>query len=134
MVFANSQGPAPAMNMAFPDVCLTPIVVPVPIPYPNISMSTMAIPTQFKVLHMAMPAHNLSTQIAMSNGDNAGVNLNPVSGMFMGPTRHMLGSFKTFYGGMPSSRMLSMSGQNGVSPGAVGTCISPSQFKVMVLA
>lgn len=133
MVFANSQGPAPAMNMAFPDVCLTPIVVPVPIPYPNISMSLMGIPTQFKVLHMAMPAHNLSTQIALSMGDNPGVNLNPISGMFMGPTRHLLGSFKTFYGGMPASRMLSMSGQNGVSPGAFGTCISPSQFKVMLL-
>lgn len=133
MVFANSQGPAPAMNIAVPDVCLTPIVVPVPIPYPNISMSTMGIPSQFKVLHMAMPAHNLSTQIAMSNGDNAGVNLNPISGMFMGPTRHLLGSFKVFYGGMPASRMLSMSGQNGVSPGAFGMCVSPSQFKVMVL-
>lgn len=133
MVFANSQGPAPAMNMAFPDVCLTPIVVPVPIPYPNISMSMLGIPSQFKVLHMAMPAHNLSTQIAMSNGDEAGVNLNPVSGMFMGPTRHLMGSFKVLYGGMPCSRMLSMSGQNGVSPGAIGTCISPSQFKVLAL-
>lgn len=133
MVFANSQGPAPAINLAFPDVCLTPIVVPVPIPYPNISMSTMAIPTQFKVMHTAMPAHNLSTQVAMSNGDNAGVNLNPISGMFMGPTRHLLGSFRTFYSGMPASRMLSMSGQNGVSPGAFGVCLSPSQFKVLLL-
>ena len=135
MVFANSQGPAPSINMAVPDVCLTPAgPVIVPIPYPNISMSTMAVPNQFKTLHMAMPAHNLSTQIAMSNGDNAGVNLNPISGMFMGPTRHLLGSFKTFVGGMPHTRMLSMSGQNGASPGAFGTCISPSQFKVMVLA
>lgn len=135
MVFANSQGPAPYMNMAFPDVCTTPYgPVTVPTPYPNIAMGMMGIPSQFKVLHMAMPAHNLSTQVAMSNGDNAGVLLNPISGMFMGPSRHLLGSFKTFYGGMPSSRMLSMSGQNGASPGAFGTCISPSQFKVMVLA
>ncbi len=135
MVFANSQGPAPAMNMAFPDVCVTPYgPVTVPTPYPNISMSTMAIPTQFKTLHMATPAHNLSTTVAMSNGDNAGVLLNPISGMFMGPTRHLMGSFKTFYSGMPGSRMLSMAGQNGASPGAFGTCISPSQFKVMLLA
>lgn len=133
MVFANSQGPAPAISLAFPDVCLTPIVVPVPVPYPNIAMSMMAIPTQFKVMTMAMPAHNMNTQIAMSNGDNAGVNLNPVSGMFMGPTRHLLGSFKVLYQGLPGTRMLSMSGQNGVSPGAIGTCISPSQFKVMLL-
>jgi len=134
MIFANSQGPMPAMNMAFPDVCLTPVVVPVPIPYPNISMSTMAIPNQFKVLLMAMPAHNLMTQIAMSMGDNAGTLLNPISGMFMGPTRHLIGSFKLFFGGLPATRMLSMSGQNGISPGAFGMCISPSQTKVLVLA
>ena len=35
MVFLNSQGPIPALGFAFPDVCLTPVVVPVPIPYPN---------------------------------------------------------------------------------------------------
>lgn len=125
------------MNMAFPDVCITPGgggPVPAPLPYPNISMGTMAIPTQFKVLHMAMPAHNLSTQVAMSNGDNPGVLLNPISGMVMGPTRHLMGSFKVFYGGMPCSRMLSPSGQNGVSPGAFGVCITPSQTKVMVLS
>lgn len=133
MVFANSQGPAPALNLAFPDVCLTPIVVPVPIPYPNISMSMMGIPTQFKLLHMAMPGHNLSTTISMSMGDNAGVNLNPVSGMFMGPTKHMLGSFKTFYNGVPASRVLSLTGQNGASPGAIGVCISPSQFKTLLI-
>lgn len=134
MVFANSQGPAPAINMAFPDVCITPYgPATIPTPYPNISMSMMAIPTQFTVLTLAMPAHNMTTQVAMSNGDNPGVLLNPVSGMFMGPTRHLLGSFKTFYKGLPATRMLSMSGQNGISPGAVGACISPSQFKLMLL-
>lgn len=134
MIFSNSQGPAPAINMAFPDVCITPYgPVTIPTPYPNISMSMMAIPTQFTVMTMAMPGHNLTTQVAMSNGDNAGVLLNPISGMFMGPTRHLLGSFKTFYTGIPATRMLSMSGQNGVSPGAVGACISPSQFTLMLL-
>lgn len=137
MVFAISQGPAPAINMAFPDVCITPGVAagfPAPLPYPNVSMSTMGIPTQFTMLHMGMPAHNLSTKVAMSNGDEAGVNLNPISGMFMGPTRHLIGSFTTFYSGMPASRMLSPTGQNGISPGAFGTALSPSQFTVMLLA
>lgn len=136
MVFAISQGPAPAMNFAFPDVCITPGVAagaPAPLPYPNISMSTMGIPTQFTTLHMGMPAHNLSTKVAMSNGDEAGVNLNPVSGMFMGPTRHFTGSFTTFISGMPASRMLSPTGQNGMSPGAFGTALSPSQFTVMLV-
>jgi len=137
MVFANSQGPKPAQNLAFPDVCITPGVAagfPAPLPYPNISMSTMGIPTQFTVLLSAMPAHNLMTKVAMSNGDNAGTLLNPISGMFMGPTRHLVGSFKTFYGGKPASRMLSPTGQNGISPGAFGVALSPSQVKVMVLA
>lgn len=136
MVFANSQGPMPAMNMAFPDVCITPGVAagaPAPLPYPNISQSLMGIPTVLNVLHLGMPAHNLNTKIAMSNGDEAGVNLNPISGMFMGPTRHLMGSFKVFYQGMPASRMLSMAGQNGMSPGAFGTCISPSQVKTFLL-
>lgn len=131
MVFANTQ--MTALNFAFPDVCLTPIIVPVPIPYPNIAITTMAIPTQFKTLTMAMPNHNMSTQVVMSNGDNAGVNLNPLSGMVMGPTRHLLGGFTTLIGGMPATRMLDMCGQNGMSPGAFGLTLSPSQVKLMVL-
>jgi hypothetical protein len=132
MVFAKSQ--MPAMDFAFPDVCLTPIVVPVPIPYPNIALSATAIPTQFKNLILAMPEHNLTTMAAMSFGDNAGVNLNPISGMFMGPGRNLMGSTKVFCGGLPATRMLDPTGQNGVSPGAFGLTLTPSQTKVMILA
>ncbi len=139
MIFSMSQGPIPALNFAFPDVCLTPIPtpvgpVPVPIPYPNISLSPTAIPTQFTVFHMAMPAHNLMTMIPLSNGDNAGLMLNPLSGLVMGPTRHLMGSFKVLYGGMPNTKMLDPTGQNGFMPGSFGMSLSPSQFKVMVLA
>ncbi len=137
MVFGNSQGPAPATNMAFPDVCMTPGVAagaPAPLPYPNISVSSTGIPTQFTTLLTAMPAHNMTTQTAMSNGDEAGLNFNLISGMFMGPTRHLMGSVTTFLGGLPATRMLSPSGQNGMSPGAFGTCISPSQVTTMFLS
>ena len=97
-MFATTQ--MPALSLGFPDVCLTPIPspvgpIPVPIPYPNIALSATAIPSQFKVLTMAMPNHNMMTITPLSNGDNAGLMMNPVSGMVMGPQRQLLGSLKT---------------------------------------
>jgi len=127
------------MNFAMPDVCITPIPspagpVPTPIPYPNTALPNTAIPSQVKVLILAMPAHNLMTVTPMSNGDNAGVNMNPVSGMVMGPSKHLMGSMKVMYGGMPVTKMLNPTGQNGMSPGAFGSSLAPSQVKVMVMA
>ncbi len=124
--------------MAMPDVCLTPIPspagpIPTPIPYPNIALPMMAIPSQFKVLILAMPAHNLMTITPMSNGDNGGVMMNPMSGMVMGPCKHLMGSMKVLYGGLPVTKMLNPTGQNGMSPGAFGASLAPSQIKVMVL-
>jgi hypothetical protein len=137
MPFANTQ--MGGMNFAFPDVCLTPIPtpvgpVPVPIPYPNISMPLTAIPSQFKTFTLCMPNHNLMTMVPMSNGDNAGLMMNPLSGMVMGPSRHLIGSFKTLIGGLPTTKFLSPSGQNGILPGSFGMTLVPCQFKVMMLA
>ncbi|MFO7751959.1 MAG: DUF4150 domain-containing protein [Desulfobacteraceae bacterium] len=132
MPFVNCQ--LGGMHFAFPDVCLTPVPAPVPVPYPNFAMPMTAIPSQFKVLVMATPAHNLMTTVPMSAGDNAGVNLNPMSGMVMGPCRHLVGSVKTLFGGMPVTKMLSPTGQNGMSPGAFGASLVPSQVKVMALS
>jgi hypothetical protein len=133
MVFANTQ--MGGLDFAFPDVCNTPTPVgPIPIPYPNLAMPLTAIPSQFKVLITCMPAHNLGTTVPMSNGDNPGVAVNPISGMVMGPTRHLMGSIKTMIGGMPATKMLSPTGQNGMSPGAFGMTLAPSQVKVMVLS
>lgn len=136
-MFVNTQ--MGGMHFAMPDVCLTPIPspagpIPTPIPYPNIAVPMTAIPSQIKVLILAMPAHNLMTITPMSNGDNAGVNMNPMSGMVMGPTKHLMGSIKVLYGGMPVTKMLSPTGQNGMSPGAFGASLVPSQIKVMVMA
>ena len=123
------------LHFAFPDVCNTPTPAgPIPIPYPNLALPMTAIPNQFKVLVMAMPAHNLGTTVPMSNGDNPGVAVNPMSGMVMGPCRHLMGSIKTMIGGMPATKMLSPTGQNGMSPGAFGMSLVPSQVKVMVLS
>lgn len=137
-MFATAQGPIPAINLAFPDVCLTPIPtpvgpIPVPLPYPNISMAVTAIPSQFRVLITGMPAHNLMTITPFSNGDNVGVMMNPLSGMVMGPSRSLMGSFKTIFSCFPVTKMLMPAGQNGISPGAFGLTLSPSQVRLMVL-
>lgn len=137
MVFATTQ--MGGLNMAMPDVCLTPIPspvgpIPTPIPYPNIAVPMTAIPSQFKVLTLAMPNHNMMTITPMSNGDNGGLMMNPLSGMVMGPQRQLLGSVKTFIGGLPANKMLGLSGQNGMMPGAFGMTLAPSQVKLMVLA
>ena len=71
-MFVRSQGPIPGMDFAFPDVCLTPVVVPVPIPYPNIALSSAAVPTVTNMFIMGMPAQNLMTMGATSLGDMAG--------------------------------------------------------------
>jgi len=135
-MFANCQ--MGGMNMAAPDVCLTPmppVGQPTPIPYPNMAMGMTALPPTacMKVLLMAGPAHNLMTTIPMSNGDNAGVNLGVASGMVMGPCRHTMGSTNVFYGGMPATKMTSMSGQNGMSMNIPGMTLVPAQFKVLLL-
>ena len=70
----------------------------------------------------------------MSNGDNVGTMMNPMSGMVMGPQKQLLGSVKTFMGGLPANKMLGLSGQNGMMPGAFGATLSPSQVKVMIMA
>ena len=137
MVFATTQ--MPAINMATPDVCLTPIPspvgpIPTPIPYPNIAVTATAIPSVVNVLTLAMPNHNMMTITPMSNGDNSGLMMNPLSGMVMGPQKQLLGSVKTFMGGLPANKMLGLSGQNGIMPGAFGLTLSPSQIKVMILA
>jgi hypothetical protein len=130
-MFANTQ--MMGMDMAFPDVCLTPAVPsPIPIPYPNIAMGPTAVPSQFKVLVTAMPKHNMSTSIPLSNGDNAGVALGVASGLVMGPARHVTASFTVLTVGMPTTRLTSMSIQN--STNAPGARIVPSQVKVLILS
>ena len=130
-MFANSQ--MMGMDLAFPDVCLTPAgPVVVPIPYPNIAMGPTAIPSQMIVLIEAMPAHNLGTVTPLTNGDNAGVATGVASGLVMGPSRHLTAAFTVLFGGMPATRLTSMSLQN--STNAPGARLVPSQAKVLLLA
>lgn len=132
-MFANTS--MMGMNISVPDVCLTPTPAgPVPIPYPNMSMNPTGLPMVPFVFYGCGPAHNMLTMPPMSVGDNAGVNMGVASGMVMGPTRTMLGSFTTLIAGMPATKMTSVTGQNGASLNIVGATLVPSQPRVMIMA
>lgn len=137
-MFANcSLG---GMAFAMPDVCKTLVYVGVsvstiPIPYPNISTTPMALPPTANLKHliMMMPAHNLSTTVPMTNGDNLGILGGASSSTVMGPARGVKGSMKVFTGGTPITRMLDSTMHNSTNaPG--GMNLAPSQVKVLVLS
>jgi len=137
MVFATTQ--MGGNHFAYPDVCLTPVPsptgpIPTPMPYPNTAVPMTAKPSQKKVFTLAAPNHNLATLVPSSQGDNAGTNLNPASGMVMGAQKQISGSLKVFFFGQPATRMLDPSGQNGVTPGAMGATLAPSQTKMTILS
>ena len=130
-MFANTQ--MMGMDMAFPDVCLTPAgPAVVPIPYPNVAMGPTAVPSQIQVSVLAMPAHNMATTPPLTNGDNAGVAMGVASGLVMGPSRHLTAAFTVLWEGMPATRLTSMSLQN--STNAPGARLVPSQPKLLLLA
>ena len=130
-MFANTQ--MSGLDTGFPDVCLTPSPAgPVPIPYPNMAAGPMGVPAAYNVLFMAAPAHNMGTSVPLTNGDNAGVATGVASGMVMGPSRHMTASFTNLLGGMPETRLTSVSLPN--STNCPGARVVPSQVKVLILA
>ena len=131
-MFATTQ--MMGMNLGFPDVCLTPIAppTPVPIPYPNIAMAPVGVPAVYNVLYMFAPAHNLATTIPMTMGDNPGIMMGVASGMVMGPSRCLTAAFTVLVGGIPATRLTSITLQNLTN--CIGMTIVPSQVKVLLLA
>lgn len=119
MLPASIQGPG--MNMGFPDVCLTPAVpAPIPIPYPNMAMHAMAVPTCPTILNMMMPALNMGAIIPMTMGDNPGV-ANP---LFMQMGMFTMGCPTVLLQGMPAITLTSMTmGNAGNNP--VGAVLVP---------
>ncbi|MGS2718772.1 DUF4150 domain-containing protein [Eionea flava] len=129
-MFANTQ--SYALNLGFPDVCKTLVALAVvPIPYPNMSFTSSAIPNIFNQFITCMPVHNMMTTVPVSNGNEAGTLLGVVSQLICGPTIHLLGSVKIFRSVMPATKMLSVSGQNGMALNIPGSTLSPSQVKVL---
>ncbi len=129
-MFANTQ--MMGMDLGFPDVCLTPTPAPVPIPYPNIAMGPMGVPAAYNVLMMCAPAHNMTTTIPMTNGDNPGIALGVASGLVMGPSRPVMPAFTSIVGFAPATRLTSINIQN--STNCPGVRVVPSQVKVLILS
>ncbi|MBS0053882.1 DUF4150 domain-containing protein [Yersinia sp. Marseille-Q3913] len=129
-MFANTQ--MMGMDIALPDVCLTPCPLPVPVPYPNFASAQTAIPNAFNILFVGAPAHNMATIIPLTNGDSPGVAGGVASATVMGPSRHLSGAFSVLLKGSPATRLTSSSLQN--STNASGSRMVPSQFKVLILA
>ncbi len=133
-MFQSTSGGS--MNLGFPDVCLTPTPVgPIPIPYPNISTGATSNPTTtaLTVLTDGMPSLNQMSMTTTSSGDNMGVNMGVASGMVMGPSEFILGSFTVFKEGALAQRLTSMTGHNGLSMNCPGVTLVPSQVTVLVL-
>ncbi len=135
-MFANSS--MPGVDFGMPDVCITPIPspagpIPTPIPYPNLTVRTMALPPTASMKHLItfMPTHHIGTTVPMSMGDNVGVIGGVASGMMMGPARNLRSSMKVITGGMPATRWLDNTLQN--STNAPGMTLVPGQFKVLYL-
>jgi len=119
--------------LAMPDVCLTPAppAPPIPTPYPNVGMPTMANPVTQKVMICGMPALTKASKCQPTNGDQAGVNNGVVSGKIMGPTEYIMGSMKVKLEGNPAVYMGNPTKQN--DGNAVGSDLQPSQNKVMIM-
>lgn len=130
-MFANTN--LGVLNFGFPDVCLVPPFA-IPTPFPNLAFSTTHIPSVFNVLFGGGLAENLLTTGTVSNGDEAGVLLGLISHFMDGPDRPFLGSFKTLVGGIFSTRLTTINGQNGFLPNSVGISLTPSQFRVLLLS
>lgn len=124
-----------AMSMfTIPDVCKTPLLVPVPLPYPNITFSFMHIPSVFNLMFGIGFAENLLTEGTISLGDQPGVLGGILSQVFMGPDRYILGSFKVLAGGIFATRLTSLAGMNGMPFNTTGMSILPAQFRVILLS
>jgi hypothetical protein len=122
-MFANNMM---VMNFGFPDVCLEG---PVPIPFPNISETEMALPTAPNILVEYTPIQTVLSWVVMSEGD---IGLGVASGMCMGPTIPLMGSFTVLSEAMPTTRMTSMNLQN--LSNAPGMSLVPGQFTLLLLA
>ncbi len=129
-MFANTN--LGVMSLGFPDVCTTPMFpAPVPIPYPNITFSLTHVPSQFQVIIGGGLAENLLTQGTVSLGDFSGVLLGVASGLDAGPDRPLMGSFKTLFGPVFSTRLTTLGIGNGTNVPMVS--LVPVQFRVLLL-
>ena len=122
------------MSLGFPDVCKMPTPAgPVPVPLPNISMTTTCNPStaSANVLCRGGLTMTMKSETLLSNGDEAGTLGGMVSNRIMGATRYTTASFTIFTNSMPTARWLGTTMQNAMPPNAVGAQLVPSQIFVI---
>ena len=122
----------PGVDIAFPDVCMTPI----PAPLPDIALSVTSAPAAYHILTVCMPTLNQMSRGMVSFGDELGAaGGGVVTHTVDSQTVYELGCFTIFVDGAPAQRMTSVTGQNalGMLPNAIGMCLVPSQTTVLTL-
>lgn len=114
VVHAGSNG----MGMAFPDVCKTPSPAgPIPIPYPNIAMSSDTAQGTTTVKADGNPVMVKGSNFSTSTGDEAGSAGGVVSSCTKGKAEFILYSFDVQFDGKNVCRMADLMVQNkGSSP------------------
>jgi hypothetical protein len=96
VVHASSSG----TTIAFPDVCKTPTPAgPIPIPYPNVAMSSDTDKGTKKVKCDGNPTCVEDSNFKMSTGDEAGSAGGVVSGKIKGKAEFLLHSFDVKFEG-----------------------------------
>jgi uncharacterized Zn-binding protein involved in type VI secretion len=109
VVHASSSGVA----TAFPDVCKTPTPAgPIPIPYPNIAMSSDTAQGSSTVKADGNPVMIQGSNFSTSTGDEAGSAGGVVSSLTKGKAEFILYSFDVQFDGKPVARMGDLMVQN----------------------
>lgn len=118
LVHKDSSG----MTQCFPDACKTPSPAgPVPIPYPNIAMSTDTADGTSTVKVDGNPVMMKSSNFSKSSGDEAGSAMGVVSNKNMGKAIPIMGSMDVKVDGECAHRLTDpMIQNNGANPNAAG--------------
>lgn len=135
MPFALTNQSGTLMTSGPVDTCKTPSPSgPVPMPYPNTSMMTMADSGKLsqKVSIAGSKAATVKTTTQSSNGDEPGTVGGVVSNKNMGPCAFLNGSMKVKIEGNAAVRLGDPTKHNGQPNNTVGSAIAPSQTKVDV--
>ncbi|ETD66440.1 type VI secretion protein [Pelistega indica] len=128
-MFATNQ--MIGMDFAFPDVCKSPALVPIPLP--DMAFPMAAIPVAIKILFNNAFAHNMMTTIPLTLGDLPGVALGVISQTVASQSRRLvLNSYTTLLFGTPANRMCAGGPQNMIN--TFGFTIIPSCPHISILA
>jgi hypothetical protein len=98
------------ITIAFPDICLTPAppAPPIPIPYPNIAMSSDTAMGTTRVTADGNPVCVENSIFSRSTGDEAGVNFGVASGTNMNKAEFVNYSFDVKFEGKGVARALDL--------------------------